>query len=557
MAKKTVSRRDFVKATALGGSAMVLAACAAPAAPEVVAPAATATPVPPQAAAPAATQAPQQAAATGTTPLPGKVIYSELYPTLPRGGDAHVGILAGNPASLHVLRETTQVTLQSADPVHDFLVHYDTTGTLVESLAESFEILDDLTHQYVLREGVTFHNGKTVTAVHVKECLDWVKDPANASAIAARFANVEAEVVDDRTVLFHLKAVNMGFRGNLTRLNIIDLSEPQETAPVGCGPFMFKQWEQQAFVEHTKYENYWNPDAPRLDSIKISTFPDPVAGSQAFLAGGLDGVLAVPAAARADYQARAANGEFNIIALPTSIAYLQMNHSRKPFDDVRVRQAMALSVNRQVVVDTVFGGLGEITYQTGVLPSSPYYFKDLEYPPDIPRAKALMAEAGFPDGFDLEIMTTGGFALDLAAVAQAQWAEIGIRAVVRADIDLATLVELAVNNSDFDVVASADGLDPEPSVQQDANLYSTGSSNWRKYINPASDALMDAGRTTTDVPTRTGIYKELAQLLYKDDIAIIPLATNVSLNAYRTANIDLWTQGALNARWHNQILAKL
>lgn len=545
---RPLHRRQFLALVGVSGVGLV-AACQAPALS--VAPSATAT-----SAVPSASAAPSGPTAAPSGPT-GSVIYGAHYPTLPRGGAANIGIGSGAPTSMDVLRETTQVTLWSADPAHDFLVHYDTTGQIVESLAESFEAVDDVTHKYVLRQGVTFHNGKPVTAKEVKACLDWVKDPANASAIAARFANAEAEVVDDMTVVFHLATVDMGFRGNLTRLAVADISENQAEKPVGCGPFVFKQWERDAFVEHTINQKYWNPDAPRLDSLRIATFADPNSGTQAFLAGGMDGFLNVPAAARADFLQREAAGEFNTVTFPTAIAYLQMNHSRKPFDDVRVRQAMALSVDRQQYIDTVFGGLGEPAYQTGVLPDSPYYFKDLEYPPDIPKAKALLAEAGLPDGFSLEIMTTGGSALDQAAVAQAQWAQIGIKAEVLANVDLATLVERAVNNSDFDVVASSDGLDAEPSVQVDANLYSTGSSNWRKYNNPEADRLMDAGRTTTDVAERTAIYKELAELLYKTDIAIIPLCTNVALEAYhKNLNLDMYVMGAVNGRWHNPILAK-
>lgn len=496
------------------------------------------------------------ASATGAASVP-NVIYGELYAGLPKGGKADVTFPGQLPATLDVNAVATNATLLSVDPAHDFLVHYDTSGKVREALAESYQLVDPVTHKYVLRSGVTFHNGKPVTAQSVKAVLDWVLDAKNGSALRGRFANVEAEAVDARTVVFHLKAPDAAFRGNLTRIAITEASVSQATSPVGCGPFIFQKWEKDSYVDYTRNDKYWNPLAPRLDSLRISYFPDAVSGSQAFLAGQKDYIQNIPIGQLADYRARATAGTIaQLLNTPASIYYLQPNHSRAPFNNQKVRQAMALSIDRQQIVATALGGIGTPVWEIGVLPDNPYYFKDLEYARDVARAKALMAEAGMQNGFSFKLMTHdfGSFA-DVAQVAQANWAAIGIKAEIT-PVDLSTLVAEAVNKSNFDVLCSADGLDPDPGVQVDANLSTTGSSNWRKYSNQTFDSLLVKGRAEYEVTARQAIYRQAFELAFKTDIAIIPVATRVTVDAYRKyLNADVWSKSA-NGRYHYPILAR-
>ncbi|MCA1647205.1 MAG: ABC transporter substrate-binding protein [Chloroflexi bacterium] len=430
-------------------------------------------------------------------------------------------------------------------------------GVVRESLAESFQLVDDKTHKYVLRQGVTFHNGKPVTAKDVKAAFDWVMDTKNGSALRGRYLEVQAEAIDERTVVFHLTGPDAAFRGNLTRLAITAADVAQASTPLGCGPFIFQKWEKDSYVEYTRNDKYWYSGLPRLDTLRISHYPDSVSGSQAFLAGQQDYIQDLPIGQLNDYKSRATSGALApLLFKPSGIYYLQMNHSRKPFDNQQVRQAMALSIDREKVVQAALAGTGVPMWEIGVLNDSPYYFKDLEYPRDVARAKQLLADAGLKDGFSFKLMThnTGAFA-DVAQVAQANWAEVGIKAEVT-PVDLATIVGEAVNKSNFDVLGSADGLDPDPGVQVDANLATTGSSNWRKYTNPTFDELLARGRREYDVAARQKIYHDAFELAFKTDIAIIPVATRATIDAYRKyLNGDVWTDSA-NGRYHYPILAR-
>jgi ABC-type transport system substrate-binding protein len=572
------TRRQVLRLGTVGlgslASLALLEACSAPA-PAVQPTAAPAAPKPttaPAAAqptnAPAAakpTTAPAAAPTTAAAPKPttapaaaaGELIYADLIGGLPKGGRADVSFPGSVPSTLDVNAVATAATQKAADPAHDFLVRYNTKGTVRESLAESFQLVNPQTHKYVLRSGLTFHNGKPVTAQDVKAAFDWVLDTNNASALRGRYVAIEAEAADERTIIFHLKAPDAAFRGNLTRLAVTDADVAQATNPVGCGPYVFQKWEKDSYVDYIRNEKYWFSGLPRLDTLRISHFPDSVSGSQAFLAGQKDFIEDVPIGQLDEYRGRASAGDIApLLFKPASIYYLQMNHSRKPFDDQRVRLALALSIDREKVIQTALGGTGEPMWQIGVLKDNPYYFKDLEYPRDLARARQLLADAGLADGFSFKLMThnTGAFA-DVAQVAQANWAEIGIKAEVT-PVDLATVVGEAVNKSNFDMLGSADGLDPDPGVQVDANLATTGSSNWRKYSNKTFDDLLARGRQEYDVAARQKIYREAFELAFKTDIAIIPVATRVVIDAHRKyLNGDVWTESA-NGRYHYPLLAR-
>ena len=485
--------------------------------------------------------------------IPG-AIYSALYPNLPYGGNAEI-ILEQVPDTLDHLATAAFATYFATDGVHDWLEHFDQNGELVPSLAESIEIVDDLTIVYTIRTGAFFHNGREVTADDVKSTFEWIQDPANASPQAGRVEGVTVEVRDAQTAVLKLDAPNAGLRANLTRVPIIPVEEAdnQATAPVGCGPYIFDRWTQGSSVELVRNDNYWNPAAPRLDSVKVSFFGDTVAGLGAFLSGDADFIHSIPAARIPDFLD---SGEYDPVIVAPGFTYLGINHAVEPFGDPAVRRAMALALDRPSLGQGPFNGIAEPYYGFGVPIESPYYYDEHVIERNVEEARSILQTAGYTDPITAELLTLEiDYFQGQAVIAQSNLQEIGIEVDIQV-LDLSGVIDRTFVNKEYDLVTLGDSWDIEPSVFIDAYLSSDGDSNYFNYSNPDVDALLDQGRSTLDDDARVDIYRQALTKALIDDSAVIGMSTEPFLGLSKKGFNGLQFGKSPNERWHYPIAAK-
>ena len=482
--------------------------------------------------------------ATGTRPSPAitqdlsNVIYGELYPDLPRGGSLEIGITQISD-SLHILATTEGATSWQADPAHDFLERYNHKGELVPSLAESMEVVDDTTLRYVLRSA-RFHNGREVTADDVRQTVEWVQDPANGSGRASVYEGVEVEVEDDRTLLLRLPEPDAGFRHNLPRLPVVPIEaiDSQAEAPVGCGPFVFKEWVRGSYINYDRNPDYWNPEAPRLDSLRITTLADTQAAASSFLAGELDFVEGIPVGLASEFSARADAGDINVATIFPGWVFIGFQNEREPFDNTAFKRAINLALDRTAIA-TAFGGpLGAEPISVGpVPPNSPWFPSDLTVERNVEEARSLMAEAGFENGYSgpplvLRIEQWAGSA-DAGVVAQSNLAEIGIDIQLEVT-DSATYVDRR-ESGDFDMYLSGWFMAPDPAFVLDSLFITGASSNSWRYSNEEVDSLLEEARTILDDDERRRkLYHRAIEITFIEEPAMLAVCTEPNFYAYVT-----------------------
>ncbi|WP_137391572.1 ABC transporter substrate-binding protein [Rhodoligotrophos defluvii] len=411
------------------------------------------------------------------------------------------------------------------------LTESDPKGQVKPDLAESWTASDDLkTWTFKLRDGVKFHDGRPLEAEDVKATIERVMDKATASVARVNFSIVEAiETPDKNTVVFKLTQPYAGFAEILAdrQVRIVprDKLDTIASKPIGTGPFKLDLFQPGDRFELSKNADYYNPDIPKLDKILIRIIPERAAQFAALENGEIDLIWDVPPETISQYKDNP-NVEMDSIATSTWDGVI-LNANQKPFDDQRVRKAVSLALDRQGLVDIALFGAGTPTH-TMIPPTHPYYNSDLPITkPDIAQAKALLAEAGYADGFEIPLYVPSGrptrerLGLGVAEMLK----PIGIRAEIQR-VPWDKFVKDIEGKAAFFI----DGFYSRPTI--DTSIYpwyhSTGSWNttlWN-YSNPEMDKVLDAARAAKTDEERAALYKKFQEVAEASPAGIIPYVLN-------------------------------
>lgn len=361
----------------------------------------------------------------------------------------------GDANSLDPQQYETLAEFQTLQNVYEGLFSYDQkTLKPVPALAEKYEVSSDgLKYTFHLRKGVKFHNGREMTADDVKYSFNRLANPKIATTYARAlilgtvvgFDDVDSgkatelsgvKVVDPLTVEITLSQANSAFLPQLTMVPAAII--PKEAAddaktfnekPVGTGPFKVTEWVRQQQITLVANPDYWG-DKPKLDKVILRVIPEKSSAMVEFAAGNLDLVIVPPsdvARIKADTSLQGRVQDQSIL----SIFWFMLNVTKPPLDNVKVRQAMSMAIDRAALVKAVLQGQG--TPAVGPIPPglSAYDPSYNPYPFDIDKAKQTLADAGFPNGVDIEIRTwTDEVEGRVLAAVQASWAKAGIRAKI-------------------------------------------------------------------------------------------------------------------------------
>ncbi len=288
--------------------------------------------------------------------------------------------------------------------IYEGLVKVNRRGEFLPGLASRWEVsTDGLAYTFRLRKGVRFHNGETFDAQVARWNLQRAADPTNGNPHPEYFQGIAAiETPDKQTLVVRLKTVDALFIAHLAEGDAVMLPvkahAEAKTNPIGTGPFQFVKWLRGDRVELVRFTEYWNSALPYLDRVIFRFISDPAAQIAALKAGDIDviGYIAAPESAMLLEK----DPRFKVYAgSTTGEVIMSTNNQAPPFDNRLVRQAMAHAIDRQTVVDLVMFGYGT-PIGSHWSPRTPYY-KDLtgRFPYDPERARALLAQAGYPDGF--------------------------------------------------------------------------------------------------------------------------------------------------------------
>ena len=288
--------------------------------------------------------------------------------------------------------------------VFEGLTRINENGEVMPALAESWQVSEDgKTYTFKLRRGVKFHDGTDFDAEDVKFSLDRARAEDSTNAQKGLFSAIEnVEVSDPQTVVVTLSSPAGSFLFNMGWGDAVivapESADGNKENPVGTGPFKFSNWAKGSAIEITRNDAYWG-DAAALSKATFRIIPDAAAATNALLAGDVDAFANFPAPEALPQLE--ADPRFAVVQGSTEgETILSTNNSKAPFSDIRVRQAIAHTLDRQAIIDGAMFGQGT-PIGTHFAPHHPAYKAELidTYPHDIEKAKALLAEAGFPEGF--------------------------------------------------------------------------------------------------------------------------------------------------------------
>lgn len=414
----------------------------------------------------------------------------------------------------------------------------ETTQEPEPELAESWSFSEDGTVLTLnLREGVMFHTGREFVAEDVKKSLARALDPdvhANLKPIASTVA--EVRVIDDHTAEMVLNAPNPAIFDLLDMLYMVDDDQFGEhrSQPMGTGPYVLAEHQPGQSLILRPFENYWRQPGPQIQEIEYRIIPDPQA---ALLNLESDTVHAISNFPARDAERLQSKG-FEVDVATTGIFYnFLFNAKEGRFTDPALRRAFTHAVGRDRFARIVLGGMGRPMCMPWVAESNIAYDAELEasceY--DLDKAKQLLAEAGYPDGLDIEIVTSTQWFFGmtkLAEILQNDFAQIGVNAKL-VDMDTAEYVKRH-NNLGFEVIMSLTGRavrDPAAMLGMTSTWRPVGNtSNFESedYVN-----LTTAAASTLDAEERKRLYGEINELIRREQFTV-PVATAPTLFAYNS-----------------------
>lgn len=399
---------------------------------------------------------------------------------------------------------------------------------IVPEIAESWKWLDDVTCEFKIRKGITFHNGEALTAEDVEFTFNRIIKEGGMNGESSPRKGLlgpleSVEMVDDYTVVFKLSEPWPVLLKMLPHQQIVpkDYLEKVGTEefrkhPIGAGPFKFVEGKLNERIVLERFDDYYggSPDllpvgvAP-LKTVIFEILPESSTRVSALLSGECDIIQEVP---RADVPRIEKNPNCTIKSSKgTNANYLEMNLTKPPFDNLKVRKAINHAFDRELLIEMLYNGEGSV-FAGPLFPYEEMFDSSLtpyEYDPEL--AKALLAEAGYPDGFSV-VLDTETSLKEPAEVIAGMLKEVGIDCTVRL-WEWGVLKPLLVNGERTLLLNTWGSSILDPVGYVDAKFLTDGRGNYSKYSNPEVDKLIAEGSTTVDPSKRKEIYKKMQKII--------------------------------------------
>lgn len=432
-----------------------------------------------------------------------------------KGGEITIGIAQDLDDSLDPHQTVAAGTREVLFNIFEGLVKPNSDGEMIPAVAEKYTLSEDgTTYTFTLREGVKFHNGQAVTAEDVVYSINRcaaVPEGQEKPLVAAFSAVKSVEALDEKTVAVTIAQRDLEFISYMTAAIIPADYENQDTAPVGTGPFRFvSRTPQQDFVME-RFEDYWGAPA-WLDKVTYKICENADALVMNLNGGSIDLCAHLTSA-----QASQLNQSFQVLEGTMNLVQaIYLNNQAKPFDNQLVRQALCYAIDRQGIMDMVADGHGTAVGSSIYPAFTKYFLPELvdKYPHDVAKAKELLAQAGYPDGFDMTISVPNNYQphMDTAEVVAEQLREAGINVTIQ-PVEWSTWLDTIYNGRQFQAtVVGVDAANMTARAMLERFTSDYGK-NFINYNNPAYDTLFQQAINAQDEATQTDLYKQMESML--------------------------------------------
>jgi peptide/nickel transport system substrate-binding protein len=455
--------------------------------------------------------------------------------------------------------------------VYNGLTDYGPNGDLVPGVARSWTVSDEAdTFTFKLAPGITFHDGKELTAEDVRFTYESIADSKVASPLNVYVANLKSvETPDKHTVTLRFNGANVLMMPGISAVGILPKhvwagtdfrKNPALSMPVGTGPFRLKEWQRSSHLVFEANRSYFRKDRPYVDQVIFRVVPDAATGIEAFKNGELDMVMSQGMPGGLPY----AQVRQLVDAKPANVVFqefvqnfnqnLWMNCAAPPFDNPKVRRAIAYAVNKELIVKALLQGFGRVQDSyLGNLPGLKWAHDASlrsEYSPA--RANQLLDEAGFPrkggTRFAVTILATEGFRVKLSEALKAMLAPVGIDASIKS-YTWATYIARIRQDRDTAgclwSIFSSRQVDPAFSMDYlSAKNVKPGGSNYSQWSNARATELIEAARSTANQDRRRGLYLEAQRIVF-DETPVIPLYSAIGVDMFHRYVQDVHSMDGL------------
>lgn len=424
--------------------------------------------------------------------------------------------------------QTSTATFRVTTQMYDRLTQMNENLQIVPMLAESWDVIDEYTTEFHLRPNVKFHNGETMTAEDVKFSLErcMASDGVNYN-----YKIIESvDIIDDLTVTVKTKTPfnAMPTRLSLDAASIVSKKAVEEygddfnTHPVGTGPFKLSSWSIGGDCVLTANEEYWAGASP-IKTLTFRTIPEAINRTIGLETGEVDIAYDIDAIDKATIEE---NEKLNLLSSPSCrLVYLGCCVKNEILSDVRVRKALAYAVNKQDFIDIVFGGDADMARNTMLCEMLFGYKPDtVSYDTDLEKAKALLQEAGYPNGFEitLTVMDTQEYQT-AAVVIQSQLKEIGVNVTVES-MDNASFLQYVAEGKQALFLYEKVASDTDSMLRTQYSTESLGLGGNRHYwTDPKVDEMLNKASSSLDDTERQNLYTEI-QTIVADEVPLYPVA---------------------------------
>jgi len=414
---------------------------------------------------------------------------------------------------------------------------------IVPSLAEKWEVSEDgKEYTFYLRRGVMFHNGREMKAEDVKFSFERALKPETACQWLDNVSIIkDMKIIDEYTIKMTLEkpyapflyGIASGQRPIVAKESYND--DNTILTPIGTGPYKFVKWEPDNYFILEAFEGYW-AGTPTVKKITFKVISDETVRLTALKTGEADIILSPPENILIKEISNPSSEDYRLSINEGSLQWAYafgMNQEFEPFKDIRVRKAILYAIDPNAIIETVFHGQAAVA--TELWPRGNVWYMDIDRPkPDIAKARELLEEAGYSNGFEFNISTTNVLKLDkIAEIIQSQLTKIGLNAKLEID-EFATFIDRETN-MDFDAHMLANNLFLDPEIIWSIVLKTGGAFNqwYMNYNNTEIDALLDKAAISNDFNYRKKLYEQVTSLIW-EDVPIVWLVNTPFSYGYRT-----------------------